>query len=406
MESLEKTLADQILGNSEKVLKLLSEGLQRLDGKLRVKIRLAYREYLKNSYSKVSKSKSFFFRNKSPDLYTYYVSSGITCADVIIENPDIEICLAHAKHIAITGYGGSGKSILLKHLFLDSIRKGKYVPVLVELRDLNQSQESLSQLIENNLNSLGFETSGEFINLAKTEGHLAFFLDGYDEVIISQRQKLINDIKTLSNKFSKCPILITSRPDDVFYGLSGFDVFQIAPLSIKAATALISKLPVDSSLKSRFVAEIPDLFESHESFLSNPLLLSIMLLTYGENAEIPAKLSVFYNQAFEVLFQRHDALKEVFRRERLTNLDIQDFSKVFSIFCLQTYHRGIIKAPQDRDVEIYKKKQRSCRIYFRRLGFLDRLARFGLFTNRRRAYNFLYAQIISGILHRTSNKEL
>jgi predicted NACHT family NTPase len=373
MESLGIALAELISKNSEKLLKSFSGKLIKLDEKLRIKIRLAYAEYLKNSYSKISKSKSFFFRNQSQDLYSYYVPSGISCGNITISKPDIENCLAHSSHIAITGYGGSGKSILLKHLFLDTIRKGKFVPVLVELRDLNQGSQNLAQLIETNLNNLGFETSGDFVKLAKAEGHLAFFLDGYDEVIKSQRKKLINDIKALSSKSSSCPMFLTSRPDDVFFGLSGFDVYSIEPLSIDSATELVSKLPVDSSLKSRFISEIPKLYASHESFLSNPLLLSIMLLTYGENAEIPVKLSVFYNQAFEVLFQRHDALKEGFRRERLTNLDIQDFSKVFSAFCLQTYHRGIFKAPNIEILRYIRKSREALEFSFDDSAFMEDL---------------------------------
>lgn len=370
MESLEKIIADQINSNTERLLQFFSKNLVKLDEKLRIKFRLAYREYIKNSYSKVSKSKSFFFKNQSPDLYSYYVPSGIACNKTRIETPDIETCLAHSSHIAITGHGGSGKSVLLKHLFLDTIRKEKYTPVLVELRDLNQNTQNLSQLIESNLNSLGLETSGDMINLAKTEGHLAFFFDGYDEVLKNQRQKLINELKTLATKFSKCPIFITSRPDDVFHGLSGFDVFKITPLSIESATSLVEKLPVDHSLKNRFISEIPSLYRSHNSFLSNPLLLTIMLLTYGENAEIPAKLSVFYNQAFEVLFHRHDAQKEGFRRERLTNLDIQDFSKVFSAFCVQTYHNGIFKAPETELLRYIRKSRENTGLAFDDSSFL------------------------------------
>lgn len=62
-----------------------------------------------------------------------------------------------------------------------------------------------------------------------------------------------------------------------------------------------------------------------------------MLLTYSQSADIPNKLSVFYSQAYEALYQRHDALKGGFRRERLSNLDIQDFARVFSAFAIQTY---------------------------------------------------------------------
>ena len=62
-----------------------------------------------------------------------------------------------------------------------------------------------------------------------------------------------------------------------------------------------------------------------------------MLLTFRDIAHIPSKLSIFYDQAYESLFQKHDALKGGFQRDRQTELDIQDFARVFSAFCVQSY---------------------------------------------------------------------
>ena len=57
----------------------------------------------------------------------------------------------------------------------------------------------------------------------------------------------------------------------------------------------------------------------------------------GKAATIPQKLNVFYNQAYEAIFQRHDALKPGFKRDRRTNLDVQDFARVFAAFCIHSY---------------------------------------------------------------------
>jgi len=65
-----------------------------------------------------------------------------------------------------------------------------------------------------------------------------------------------------------------------------------------------------------------------------------MVLTYKDAAHIPSKLSLFYAQAYESLFQKHDAIKAGFQRERRSSLDIQDFERAFSAFCLLSYDRG------------------------------------------------------------------
>ncbi len=45
-----------------------------------------------------------------------------------------------------------------------------------------------------------------------------------------------------------------------------------------------------------------------------------MLLTYGQSLDIPNKLNIFYNQAYEVLFQRHDTLKGGFQRNKFNKI--------------------------------------------------------------------------------------
>jgi hypothetical protein len=170
----------------------------------------------------------------------------------------------------------------------------------------------------------------------------------------------MKNISRLSKRYKKCPIFISSRPDDVVQGIDDFSVFRILPLDLESASNLIKKLSFDSGIKSKFIQDLSSgLFDKHESFLSNPLLLSIMLLTYGENAEIPSKLSIFYNQAYEALFQRHDAKKAGYRRERKTSLDIQDFSRVFSLFSLQTYEKRVFKMSRIECLRLIEKSRKS-----------------------------------------------
>ena len=216
----------------------------------------------------------------------------------------------------------------------------------------------MSELIEYNLELFGFDLPSDFVRSAKEKGHFAFFFDGFDEVEHAQRKKLIDDITRIVTKYPDCPVFVSSRPEDTLNGIDEFLVFDIASLSLEKAISLVEKLPFDEAIKQNFVEDLADgLFEMHEDFLSNPLLLSIMLLTYGENAEIPTKISVFYNQAYEALFQRHDAQKGGYSRKRLTNLDIQDFARVFSLFSLQTYEKRKFKMAKSDCLEYIRKSR-------------------------------------------------
>jgi predicted NACHT family NTPase len=355
-----KFAADFIARNLENIYKIARSTFGTLDEVLQVKLKTAYTQYLTKTREKYSKSKSFFIRTESVDLYSYYVPTGIACGNETILAPSFENTIKLSKRIVINGTGGTGKSVLMKHLFLDCIKDKRYAPILIELRDLNSSKLNLNKYIINVLETYKFNISGDFVNRAQKAGHFCFFFDGYDEVNHSLRKKLINEILTISNKFPDCPMFISSRPDDVFNGIDDFNIFTVLPLSLDTAINLIKKLPFDEEIKTKFNHDLSNgLFEKHKSFLSNPLLLSIMLITYGENAEIPSKLSVFYNQAYEALFQRHDANKGGYSRKRLTNLDILDFSRVFSLFALQTYDKRLFKMPRTVCLDYIEKSRNN-----------------------------------------------
>jgi hypothetical protein len=62
-----------------------------------------------------------------------------------------------------------------------------------------------------------------------------------------------------------------------------------------------------------------------------------MLLTYEGFAEIPDRMHTFYAQAFDTLFQKHDAQKEQFQRKMHTGLSREDFKACFAAFCGLSY---------------------------------------------------------------------
>ncbi|MBX8575633.1 NACHT domain-containing protein [Pseudomonas cichorii] len=359
------TIAAFVAKNFEKIVATAKATYTFADETIQIGLKTAYTDYLTNTAAKFSKSKSFFIRNQPTDLYDYYVPIGIFCNSSFIPEPDTKTCLTNNKKIVISGSGGSGKTILIKHLFLDCIEKGDYAPILIELRDLNTSDSSLDEAIKETLENFGFKTQGEYIEKSKKAGNFCFFLDGYDEVNHKRRTQLIREIKRLISRHPKCPVIISSRPDDVFNGIEDFSVYNILPLDLDSAKNLVKKLPFDEETKTKFTFDLEkSLFAEHQSFLSNPLLLSIMLLTYGEYSEIPSKLSIFYNQAYEALFLRHDAYKGGYSRDRLTTLDIQDFARVFSVFSLQTYDRSEFRMSRSNCLTYIDKSKQATRKAF------------------------------------------
>lgn len=344
------------------------------DEKRKIKIGQAYQRYILNARSKLAKTKSFFILDKPTDFYDYYVSTAISCGRTILDNPGISQCVNFSDRIVIAGTGGSGKSVFMRHIFLDCINTMRFVPVMVELRDLNDSQRTVEEQIFYVLENGGFNVGGRFVVRSMEAGRFCFLFDGFDELVESRRREVGDYINEVSLRFSGCPIIVSSRPDERFYGWNQFSIFSVDPLSKSAAMSLVEKLPVEDDVKRKFSRELDErLYEEHQSFLSNPLLLSIMLLTYNQNADVPAKLSLFYSQAYEALFQKHDATKGAYSRSRATSLDILDFSKAFSLFSLLTYDKRIFRMSRIACLEFIEESKKRLGTSFDRLDFLQDL---------------------------------
>lgn len=371
----EATLVANFLANNfDKILSIGKAVYGDVDQRIQTKLRTAYTNYLETTASRYSKAKSFFIRDQPVNLYDYYVPIGLQCGTNAISEPSPTSCFRKSSRIVITGSGGCGKSMLMRHLFLQSIHDTKYVPVFVELRDLNAEDRDLMELLEDILEQHNFDTSGSYLEKALEAGHFCLFFDGCDEVYPSIRPRLLTDIRRLSATYSMCPIALSTRPDDVVRSLDEFMIFSVNPLELSGALELISKLPYDAEIREKFTDDLKHgLFQKHESFLSNPLLLSIMLLTYGENAEIPKRRSVFYNQAYEALFQRHDASKGGFRRKKETELDIHDFARVFALFCLQTYEKRLFKMSSVQALQFIDKAKERLELDFAPQAYLNDL---------------------------------
>ncbi len=358
---------DDFLDTGKGVLKGTKESIK-------LKLRTGYSSYLKNITERYGKSKSFFIRDEPQELSSFYVPVGIQSSKILIKAANLKAILDHNPKSIISGTAGSGKSILLKHLLLNAIKNKKQVPVFLELRDNNIEECSLFHHINETFCSFGLDLETKFIEKAFSAGQFILLLDGLDEVKTERRDVIVKEIDSLIKEYPRTSVILTTRPDNLTNELQTFSVYNILPLSKEQSISLVKKLQADEQIKTKFIHDLKEgLFEKHSSFLSNPLLLTIMLLTYGYSTDIPNKLSVFYNQAFEALFQRHDTMKGAYKRVRETSLDIQDFSKILSVFCIQTYDDRKIQFSRQEALNYLDKAKELVSIKFESQDFFNDL---------------------------------
>ena len=360
-----------ITRNLPKILDIGHSVVKGAKAEITLKLKTAYASYIEYLEERYGKAKSFFFRSTPTDIYEFYVPLGVNVGNKKLEKVSLDSIVDVTKQIVVSAPAGSGKSMLLRHFLLNALRKSDRIPIFIELRNLSNSNNTVFDEVEQTLKDSGFNLGIDYIKKAMKFGHFVILLDGFDEIDFDSRDRISKQVVKLARTYRDCVFVVSSRPDDTFSGWNDFTELSITPLTVDDACELVNKLPVDIEIKSKFMKDLQGfLFSRHESFLSNPLLLSIMLLTYGENAEIPQKLSLFYNQAYFALYNRHDALKGGYQRERKTSLDSQDFERVFATFCLQTYDQRKFSFSRSDALEYIRKSKHFVSMEFGEEDFL------------------------------------
>ena len=332
-------IEDSIKGAWKKVNKFFKD----IEAKDEIRYGEAYEEYLRNTKNKYRKIKTLIYRHAPKELYSFYECIGVHYNGKTIDTSNINNLISEENKIVITGSGGMGKSILLKHLFLNAIEETEYIPILIELRSLNVIEEksiSLKSTIYDMLVQNGFVLEKEYFEYSLAEGGYIILLDGLDEVNRDKVSKVTAEIRNFSDKYNENKYIVSSRPSDDFIGWNDFAEMLSMKLNKKQALDLIQKIEFDENVKQVFYKELDEkLYDKYKSFASNPLLLNIMLLTFNNNASIPDKLNDFYEQAFSTLFNMHDATKDSYVRDIRTGLSCEDFKTLFSYICFKSYFR-------------------------------------------------------------------
>ena len=312
-----------------------------LNAKDSIRYKDAYEKYLVNTEQKVSKIKTIIYRRAPKELYSFYECTGVRYNGNTINTENINDILKIGNKIIVTGTGGIGKSILFKHLFLNTIAETAYIPVLIELRSFNRYDTkdiSIYTAIYKCLVDNGFELNEEYFEYSLKEGAYIILFDGYDEVNRDKTEKITREIRSLSEKYGKNKFLVSSRPSEEFIGWNDFCEVETLKLNKQQALNLVKKLEFDEVVKDIFYKKLDrTLYNKYESFASNPLLLNIMLLTFQKHASIPERLNDFYGEAFVTLFQSHDATKDTYVRDIRSGLGCEDFKLVFAYICFKSY---------------------------------------------------------------------
>jgi ABC-type oligopeptide transport system ATPase subunit len=344
--------------------------------KLKVNLNICFNGYLTRYLKKYSKTKTLLYRDQPVNIKEFYVRTDLELENDIIVDSKVFDLINDKKRLVVSGTAGCGKSTFCKSLFIDMVElKVGVIPVLVELRHLNkESKESVIDFIFMTMADIEKSLTKAQVEYALERGKVCLLLDGFDEIDNSLKELYEKEVLELSVKYEELKIVVFSRPDNRFCSWDEFYVAKVQPLDKEKAKSLIHKLEYDRVTKTKFLEDLDNsLYEKHISFASNPLLLTMMLLTYEQIAEIPNKIHLFYEQAFLTLFNKHDSLKSIYKRKSHSGLPLDDFKKVLSAFSIVSYKDSKFHFSEGELIEIIKKATKLSAIEVSPIDFMNDL---------------------------------
>lgn len=314
--------------------------------KAQVLTKSVYKKYLENAYKRYNQVKTLVTAHEPRTIIgrdSIYINVGISYQGKEINTATVEHMLEISKNILITGTGGIGKSMLMRYLFLNTADDGCYVPVLLEVRKIStQASGSISilDLIYSCMKDYDVQMPKEQFEYSLRHGDYLFLFDGFDEVKEEQATETAEAIQKFCSKYPDNACIITSRPSRDFSTFETFTQVESMMLSKEQAVSLAGKFWPTSEKTEDFCRQLEEtLFEKHQDFAENPLLLSMMFLTFMDNNFVPDHLADFYEKSYEALYRIHDSRnKGIFRRDfRCKSLEERQFKLLFADFCFRTY---------------------------------------------------------------------
>lgn len=349
-----KEIRDVVVEVSQFITNFIGKDYQ----KFATKYNFALGDYLEAKQSSLFKVKMAFFASQAVELDKIYVPQFISLGNRLCTQESFFKLLLQNKKIVVSDTAGSGKSCLLKSMFISVIRnKSNLLPLFLELRKVNETKDSIFETLRADIVIYNEKFSKDNLNYLLDREGTVVFLDGFDEVNHDLKDKFTKEINNLADKYPNLIILVSSRPEyNLFSDWSLYDVAHIQPLTLFQAIEVIKKIDYDENIKERFTLALETtLFNTQKEFSSTPLLLTIMLVTYEQFGSIPDRMYIFYDQAYQALFNKHDVTKQGFLRKSPTNLDMYELRDVFALFSLLTYSKQMFEMTEDEIHKFLKK---------------------------------------------------
>jgi len=252
-----------------------------------------------------------------------------------------------------------GKSTISKWICLKTIEQNLAIPILIELRNLNENHSALDEIFEQ-LNPIDQVFDEDLIIKFLELGQFLIIFDGFDEIQNDHQAFIIKDIKNFISKTIDNIFIITSRPEGTLAAFGDFQLFKINPLIPEEAYDLIYKYDAVSPVKvgKNLIRDIETKLTQVQELLGNPFLISLLYSVYAYNKEIPDDKVTFYEEIYSALYKKHDLSKGGWSRPK--SLNYLPFKILLRRLAFDTARRGEVIYSESEIINYIQKAVSKC----------------------------------------------
>jgi len=259
------------------------------------------------------------------------------------------------NNLFIEASGGIGKTMLLKHLLLDSINRFDQThifPIFINVHEYKADEEFIHFLLRSINDILDYSIDPQTLDMLLKNGMCTILLDGLDELEGSLAVAFYKELEQFVRKNNRNRFVITSRPPASPNPIIDFKTLALMPLTKLQANQLIEKLEYNETIKDAFLKVLNSrLFKTHRLFCENPLLLTIMLMTFDKSG-IPETKHLFYKKAYYTMAEKYDPTRGKYIRSLATKLTPDRLYDYIMEFAFRTYYDGAVTF-SETDIDYY-----------------------------------------------------
>ncbi|MBW4565787.1 MAG: NACHT domain-containing NTPase [Mojavia pulchra JT2-VF2] len=247
--------------------------------------------------------------------------------------------------LMILGKPGAGKTTFLKRIAIQCNSGqflGNYVPIFITLKDFAETpqQPSLLQYINNQfvINKISDQ---EITKTLLEQGRIIILLDGLDEVTQAYNDRVLREIRDFSTQYDANYFVVTCRIASKEYTFERFTEVEVADFDDKQIAEFATKWfqTKDPKKAEHFIQKLQQ-NQRIKELATNPLLLTLLCLLFGESTDFPSNRAELYEEGVEVLLKKWDGTRSIERDLVYQKLSLKRKEDLLSKIALETFVDG------------------------------------------------------------------